>query len=175
MVIGNTDAFALCCRAKRNPEKKSVAARASVDVSLDSSANDTSINGAGAPTRREILRGMAAATGACWSPPARRRAPRRGNAGANRQWLPGGLQVRGSRFYKTTNRLCERVQYWSALPIRATATPPAGIRCGAISISLQGMGINMLRMQRRVRRPDTEPSASFRRLQPDAGKYDPRA
>ena len=155
----------------RNPEKKSVAAH----VSLDSSANGTSGDVAGGPTRREILRGMAAATGAMMVPAcATSGAPGAATPAANRQWLPGGLQVRGSRFYKDDKPFyVNGFNYWSALPNSRDGNTAGWDQVRRDLDLLQGMGINMLRISGASEGPDTEPFRIVPSLQPDAGKYDP--
>ena len=131
------------------------------------------------PSRREILRGMAVATGALLVPACahqrrRRRPPRDARA------APGGNGCRvvcrcaARAFTRTTNRSSSTASTTGRrCPTRATATPPAGIRCAAISICLQGMGINMLRIMGASEGPDTEPLRIVPSLQPEAGQVRP--
>ena len=111
----------------------------------------------------------------CWCPRARRRARR-----ARQRPRPSGNGCRvdcrcaARAFTKTTNRSSSTDSIIGRrCPIRATGTPRAGIRCGAIWISA---GHGHQHAAHHAARPRAPTPSRFRivpSLQPDAGKYDP--
>ena len=134
---------------------------------------------ADAPSRRDVLRGMAAAaTGALLVPacassgasgPGAVAAP-----AASRQWLPGGLQVRGPRFYKGDRPFyVNGINYWSGMPNAREGNSAGWDQVRRDLDALQAMGINMVRIIGATEGPDTEPDRIVPSLQPEPGKYEP--
>jgi len=165
--------FALCCRAMRTREEKR---RCRASVVFPRLQRQRHVHQRRRRSdRREILRGMAAATGAMW-PRLRdvgrtRRGNRRREPPIGAGWIAGALAL---VFTKTTTVLCERVQLLVGVPnSRDGATPPAWVQGAARSRSLARHGHQTCcRISGASEGPDTEPSARPS-LQPDAGKYDP--
>jgi mannan endo-1,4-beta-mannosidase len=132
----------------------------------------------GAPTRRDVLRGMVAATGALLVP-ACATSGASGPAGAtpapatSRQWLPGGLQIRGPRFYKDDKPFfINGMNFWSAMPNARDGNTAGWDQVRRDLDALQGLGINMVRIIGATEGPDTEPDRIVPSLQPEPGKYD---
>ena len=127
------------------------------------------------PSRRAVLRGMAAATGALLVPACGTSgAPSVAGPTAPRQWLPGGLQVRGPRFFRDDKPFyVNGFNYWSALPNAREGNTAGWDQIRRDLDVMQGMGINMLRIMGATEGPDTEPLRIVPSLQPAPGQYDP--
>jgi mannan endo-1,4-beta-mannosidase len=127
------------------------------------------------PSRRDVLRGVAVAAGtvvieACGGS----NLPAPVKPTANREWLPGGLQVRGARFYRDDKPFyVNGFNYWSALPLSREGNGAGWDRVRHDLDAMQGIGINMLRIMGASEGPDTEPLRIVPSLQPAQGKYDP--
>jgi len=92
--------------------------------------------------------------------------------------IPGGLQVRGSRFYRDGKAFfIKGFNYWSALPLLTRDGSESGVGWDLLRRDLdvlQGAGINVLRILGATEGPDTEPLRIVPSLQPSRGHYDPR-
>jgi mannan endo-1,4-beta-mannosidase len=136
------------------------------------SAASTSV--AGAPSRREVLRGMAVVAGGSLVAQACSNLPAASTPSANRQWLPGGLEVRGTRFYRDGKPFyINGFNYWSALPLSRDGNTAGWDQVRRDLDALQAIGINTLRIMGASEGPDTEPLRIVPSLQPAQGKYDP--
>ncbi len=130
-----------------------------------------------AVSRRDVLRGAVATTGAlllpaCATAPG---AAANGVAPTNgeRPWLPGGLQVRGPRFYRDGKPFyVSGFNYWSALPNSRDGNAAGWDQVRRDLDALQGMGVNMVRIMGASEGPDTEPLRIVPSLQPAPRQYD---
>jgi mannan endo-1,4-beta-mannosidase len=137
------------------------------------------------PSRRDVLRGVAVAAGtlaieACAHGTAAGPVSAGGGSGggapapsSDRRWLPGGLEVRGKRFYRDGKPFfVNGFNYWSSLPLSREGNTAGWDQVRRDLDALQGMGINMLRIIGGTEGPDTEPLRIVPSLQPAQGKYD---
>jgi mannan endo-1,4-beta-mannosidase len=131
-------------------------------------------------SRRDVLRGAAATAGGllvegCQAlPPATTPAtPARPVIAAGPR-LPGCLEVRGTRFYRDDQPfVISGFNYWSALPLAREGNTAGWDQLRRDLDTLQGAGINTLRILGASEGPDTEPQRIVPSLQPAAGQYDP--
>lgn len=88
--------------------------------------------------------------------------------------LPGGLEVRGIRFYRDGKPFfVSGMNYWAALPLSRQGDDAGWDKVKKDLDALQGMGINMIRTMGGTEGPDTEPFRIVPALQPAQGVYDP--
>jgi len=124
-------------------------------------------------SRRDVLRATAAAAGgvalsSCHS------LPRASSPAAVGPKLPGYLEVRGPRFFRDDKPFfVSGFNYWSALPLARDGNTAGWDQLRRDLDSLQGAGINMLRIMGGTEGPDTEPYRIVPSLQPAPGQYDP--
>ena len=144
-------------------------------------------------TRRDVLRGAAVAAGgllveSCHSlPPAETPAgaqpPPGGSPGgapsaaatsSGAAGLTGGLQVKGTRFYRDNKPFfVNGFNYWSALPLARDGNTAGWDQVRRDLDGMQAAGINVIRTMGSSEGPDTEPLRIVPSLQPAQGKYDP--
>jgi mannan endo-1,4-beta-mannosidase len=123
--------------------------------------------------RRDLLRGAALTAGgllveSCTNLPAT------SSAGSAKVHIPGGLEVRGTRFYRDDKPFyVSGFNYWSALPLSREGNTAGWDQLRRDLDGLQGAGINMLRIMGSSEGPDTEPLRIVPSLQPAQGQYDP--
>ncbi|HXX70498.1 MAG TPA: hypothetical protein VEK07_25170 [Polyangiaceae bacterium] len=129
-----------------------------------------------APRRRDVLRGMAVA--ACSltvescidvpvaSPPPPPIVPR--------ERLPGGLEVRGGRFYRDDAPFfVAGMNYWAASTLARDAGAAGWDRVRRELDALQALGINVIRTMGATEGPDSEPWRIVPSIQSREGYYDP--
>jgi mannan endo-1,4-beta-mannosidase len=88
--------------------------------------------------------------------------------------LPGYLEVRGPRFFRDDKPFfVSGFNYWSALPLSRDGNTAGWDQVRRDLDSLQGAGINTLRIMGATEGPDTEPLRIVPSLQPSQGQYDP--
>jgi len=129
-------------------------------------------------SRRDVLRGAAVAAGgmvieAC----ATGGAPKVAGAGppppATRSFLPGGLEVRGPRFYKDGKPFyVSGFNYWTGPTLAREGNAAGRDQVRKDLDALQAMGINLVRTMAATEGPDTEPLRIVPTIQPELGKYD---
>jgi len=133
--------------------------------------------GAGTLNRRQILHGTAAAATSllvesCRSGPAPQTAA--GLARPPRAVVPGGLEVRGTRFYRDGKPFfASGFNWWSALPNARMGNDAGWDQVRRDLDGMQAIGINLLRIIGATEGPDTEPLRIVPSLQPSPGQYDP--
>ena len=129
------------------------------------------------PSRRAVLCGTAAVAGgllveSCHSLPAASSAPVA--ARPPRPVVPGGLEVRGTRFYRDGKPFfASGINYWSALPNARLGNDAGWDQLRRDLDALQAIGINLLRIIGATEGPDTEPLRIVPSLQPAPRQYDP--
>ncbi|HEY4186881.1 MAG TPA: cellulase family glycosylhydrolase [Polyangia bacterium] len=127
-------------------------------------------------SRRDVLRGAAAFAGtaaiaACHNVPAVSSAAA---AAVPKTVLPGGLEVRGTRFYRDGKPFfVSGFNYWSALPNARQGNDAGWDQIRRDLDAMQGLGVNMLRIMGATEGPDSEPLRIVPSLQPSPGQYDP--
>src|SRR3954470_15314730 len=128
-------------------------------------------------TRRDVLRGAAVAAGglaleACaGSGMANGRAA--GAPSASRTFLPGGLEVRGPKFYKDGKPFyVSGFNYWPATTLSREGNAAGWDQVRRDLDALQAIGINMIRTMGATEGPDSEPLRIVPTLQPAMGVYD---
>jgi mannan endo-1,4-beta-mannosidase len=123
-------------------------------------------------SRRDVLGWSAVAAGgiftnACARLPAAA-APLPGGPG-----LPGGLEVRGTRFYRDGRVFfMNGVNHWAAPTLARTGNALGWDRVRRDLDALQAMGINALRVMSATEGPDTEPHRIVPSIQPSPGRYE---
>jgi mannan endo-1,4-beta-mannosidase len=133
-------------------------------------------------SRRDILRGAAITAGgllaqACASgggapAPATPAGAAGGAPGAG--GLPGGLEVRGTRFMKDGKPFfVSGFNYWPATTLAREGNTAGWDQVRRDLDALQGLGINMIRTMGATEGPDSEPYRIVPTLQPSPGQYDP--
>jgi hypothetical protein len=76
----------------------------------------------------------------------------------HRERLPGGLEVRGARFYKDGALFfLAGMNYWAASTLARGGEGPGWERVQRDLDALQGLGINVIRTMGATEGPDTEP------------------
>src|SRR4051812_11698592 len=125
---------------------------------------------AGPVHRRDVLRGTAALAGgllieSCHSlPPATSQAAA---ARPPRVVVPGGLEIRGRRFYRDGKPFFSSgFNYWSALPNARLGNDAGWDQVRRDLDALQALGVNLLRIIGATEGPDTEPMRIVPSLQP---------
>jgi mannan endo-1,4-beta-mannosidase len=87
--------------------------------------------------------------------------------------IPGGLEVRGNRFYRDGKPFfVSGFNYWSAMPLAREGNTAGWDQVRRDLDQLQAAGINMLRIMGATEGPDTEPLRIVPSLQPSPGQYD---
>jgi len=126
-------------------------------------------------TRRDVLRAAAAATAGGALVPGCHNLPRAASpATAVGPRLPRALEVRGSRFFRDDRPFfVSGFNYWSSLPLSRQGNTAGWDQVRRDLDSLQGAGINLLRIMGGTEGPDTEPLRIVPSLQPAPGQYDP--
>jgi mannan endo-1,4-beta-mannosidase len=123
--------------------------------------------------RRDLLRGAAVGAGGLLLP-ACHSMPGAASAGSARPVIPGGLQVRGTRFYLDDKPFyVNGFNYWSALPLSREGNTAGWDQVRRDLDALQAVGINTLRIMGSSEGPDTEALRIVPSLQPAPGQYDP--
>jgi mannan endo-1,4-beta-mannosidase len=90
--------------------------------------------------------------------------------------LPGGLEVRGARFYKDGALFfLAGMNYWAASTLARGGEGPGWERVQRDLDALQGLGINVIRTMGATEGPDTEPLRVVPSIQPREGYYEPAA
>jgi mannan endo-1,4-beta-mannosidase len=88
--------------------------------------------------------------------------------------LPGGLEVRGTRFYKDgAPFFVAGMNYWGASTLARDGDGAGWDRVRRDLDALQGLGINVVRTIGATEGPDTEPLRIVPSIQPREGYYDP--
>jgi mannan endo-1,4-beta-mannosidase len=124
-------------------------------------------------TRRDVLRGAAAAAGglfveSCHS------LPHAATPAAVGPKLPGYPEVRGARFYRDDKPFfISGFNYWSSLPLAREGNTAGWDQIRRDLDLMQANGINMLRIVGATEGPDTEPLRIVPSLQPAPRVYDP--
>jgi mannan endo-1,4-beta-mannosidase len=91
-----------------------------------------------------------------------------------RSVVPGGLEVRGARFYRDGKPFfASGFNYWSALPNARLGNHAGWDQIRRDLDALQSLGINLLRIVGATEGPDTEPLRIVPSLQPAPRQYDP--
>jgi len=126
-------------------------------------------------SRREILQGAAVAAGALMidgchgGPPAASAASL-----ASHEHLPGGLEVRGTRFAKDGKPFfVSGINYWAGTTLARPENAPGWDQVRRDLDGIQAAGINMIRTMGATEGPNTEPERIVPTIQPAAGQYDP--
>ncbi len=126
------------------------------------------------PSRRDLLQGVAVAAsglvieacahGGAASGPPLPAAPA----------LPGGLEVRGTRFLKDGKPFfVSGFNYWAGPTLAREGNAAGWDQVRRDLDGLQAAGINMLRVMAATEGPDTEPFRIVPSIQPALGQYDP--
>ena len=136
-------------------------------------------------SRRDVLRGAAAAAGAltieaCHGGPgpvsAGSAAPGAAGVPAPGPRIPGALEVKGTRFYKDDKPFfVSGFNYWSPMPAITRDGDAGWDRARRDLDGMQALGVNLLRIMGATEGPDTEPLRIVPTLQPALGQYDPKA
>src|SRR5262252_8895069 len=127
--------------------------------------------------RRDVLKGAAAAAGgimieACASGGG---VPKPGAPPppAARTFLPGGLEVRGPRFYRDGKPFnVSGFNYWTGPTLAREGNAAGWDQVRKDLDALQAIGINVVRTMAATEGPDTEPLRIVPTIQPELGKYD---
>ncbi|MES1158219.1 MAG: cellulase family glycosylhydrolase [Haliangium ochraceum] len=125
------------------------------------------------PTRRDVLAASTLVAGglalsSCHS------LPRAATPTAAGPKLPGYLEVRGTRFFRDDKPFfVNGFNYWSALPLSREGNTAGWDQLRRDLDSLQGLGVNMLRIMGGTEGPDSESLRIVPSLQPSPGQYDP--
>jgi mannan endo-1,4-beta-mannosidase len=90
--------------------------------------------------------------------------------------LPGGLEVRGPRFFRDNKPFfISGFNYWSPMTMVARESGEAGWDQFRRDLDgMQAAGMNTLRIMGATEGPDTEPLRIVPTLQPSPGQYDPK-
>lgn len=128
-------------------------------------------------SRRDVLRAAAVTAGAAVAPACHglpRPVSPAAAAVAVGPKLPGYLEVRGTRFFRDDRPFfVHGFNYWSALPLSRAGDDAGWDRVRRDLDTMQGAGINMVRIIGGTEGPDTEPFRIVPSLQPSPGQYDP--
>ena len=125
-------------------------------------------------SRRDVLlRAAAAAAGGIVVPSCHSLPRAQSPAVARGPRLPGGLEVRGTRFFRDDQPFfVSGFNYWSALPLARDGNLAGWDQVRRDLDSLQEAGINMVRIMGGTEGPDSEPFRIVPALQPAPGQYD---
>jgi len=129
-------------------------------------------------SRRDLLRGAAATAGGallegCHALPPTATAATPAPPPAAGPPLPGALEVRGTRLFRDDRPfVINGFNFWSALPLARAGNTAGWDQLRRDLDTLQGAGINMVRILGASEGPDSEPQRIVPSLQPAAGQYD---
>jgi mannan endo-1,4-beta-mannosidase len=91
---------------------------------------------------------------------------------AARTFLPGGLEVRGSKFYKDGKLFnVSGFNYWTGPTLAREGNAAGWDQVQKDLDALQAIGINVVRTMAATEGPDTEPLRIVPTIQPELGKY----
>jgi mannan endo-1,4-beta-mannosidase len=125
-------------------------------------------------SRRDVLHGAAVAAGGlliegCHSLPS---AASPGSVA--REHLPGGLEVRGTRFAKDGKPFfVSGINYWAGTTLAREGNSAGWDQVRRDLDGIQAAGINMIRTMGGTEGPDSEPERIIPSIQPAMGQYDP--
>jgi mannan endo-1,4-beta-mannosidase len=123
-------------------------------------------------TRREVLRGAVVA-GSSLVVPSCMKTPPPLSPRAPHEPLPGGLEVRGTRFYKDGSPFfVAGMNYWAASTLARDGDAEGWDRVRRDLDALQAIGINVVRTIGATEGPDTEPLRVVPSIQPREGHYE---
>jgi mannan endo-1,4-beta-mannosidase len=125
-------------------------------------------------SRRDVLRGAAIAAGTLVVESCATGGAGASRAVVNRPGLPGGLEVKGTRFYRDGKPFfVSGFNYWAPMTLARDGNAAGWDQVRRDLDGLQAAGINMLRIMAATEGPDSEPQRIVPSLQPALGQYDP--
>jgi mannan endo-1,4-beta-mannosidase len=123
-------------------------------------------------TRRDVFRG-AIALGSSLLVPGCASLPQAAPPPVPHERLPGGLEVRGARFYKDgAPFFLAGINHWAASTLARESGAAGWDRVRRDLDALQALGINVIRTMGATEGPDTEPLRVVPSIQPREGTYE---